>query len=164
MLSPATPLLGDTTTDSVLILSPLLYPSPHYQPTYPNYTLPPAILSLPTYQTSSANVSSLSSDFTLVLVPTEPSPTLDGLDNSLCAVQAAAASTGQVADPSHMVVNATTSWMSVGGEEGFRTYWVVGDLLANTNYTAWLLDEYGGMSGPIWLSTKDSASESGTRS
>lgn len=49
-----------------------------------------------------------------------------------------------------------TIWTSVGGEEGFRTMWVVGDLLAGTNYTAWIVDGEGGMSPPIWFATKDS--------
>ncbi len=52
-------------------------------------------------------------------------------------------------------MNATTSWMSVGGEEGFRTMWVVGELLAETNYTAWIVDERGVTSAAIWFSTKE---------
>ena len=76
----------------------------------------------------------------------------------MCVVDSAATSTGRVADPSHMLVNATTSWMSVSGEEGFRTMWVVGDLLPETNYTAWIVDDHGGMSAPIWFSTKEGQS------
>ena len=57
-----------------------------------------------------------------------------------------------------MLLNATPSWVDVGGEEGFRKFWVVGDLLAETNYTAWIVDEDGGMSAPIWLATKEGKS------
>ena len=154
-LSPAAPLLGDTTSSSALLFSPLLLSSPHSQPSYPNYTLPPAQLSLPEYPSTQSNLTSLSTDLSLILIPTTSSPTLEGLDNSICAVQNANVSTGSIAHPSNMLVNATTSWTGVGEEEGFRTMWVVGNLVAETNYTAYIVDEKGGMSSPIWLSTKE---------
>ena len=155
-LSPEAPLLGDTTSTSALLFSPLLLASPHDQPAYPNYTLPSPVLSLPTYPDIATNLTSLSPHFSLIVVPTASSPTNDRLNNSMCAVRSANISTGGIADPSHMLVNASTSWMAVGGEEGFRTMWVVGDLVAGTNYTAWIVDDNGGMSGPIWLATKES--------
>ena len=157
-LSPAAPLFSDTTSTSALLFSPLLLSSTHSQPSYPNYKLPPPQLTLPTYPSAQTNLTSLSTELTLVLVPTASSPTLEGLDNSICAVQSSVISTGEIADPSHLLVNITTSWMDVGGAQGFRTMWVVGDLLPQTNYTAWITDERGGMSAPIWFSTKEGQS------
>jgi calcium channel MID1 len=142
-------LLGDTTATSALILSPLLLAVPHHQPSYPAYILPP--LDLPQYNKTSSS--------SLVIVPTASSPTNDGLDNSLCAVIATNASTGGVAQ--NQLVHGT-QWMSVG-EEGFRAMWAVGDLLASTNYTAWVLDESGGLSSPIWFKTKDGKSKTAQR-
>jgi hypothetical protein len=57
-----------------------------------------------------------------------------------------------------MVVNATTQWSSVGGQESFRTQWVVGSLSAGTNYTAWITDGTE-LSEPIWFTTKESESD-----
>lgn len=102
-----------------------------------------------------SNLTSLSSGLSIVVTPTASSPTVDGLDDSLCAVLNANTSTGFLADPGRMLVNSTTQWMSIAGEEGFRTMWVVGDLQAQTNYTAWLVDDQGGMSQPIWFTTKE---------
>lgn len=159
-LASGTALLGDTTQNAVLLFSPVLLSQPHDQPTYPNYTLPPAQLSLAQspFSASGGNlatdVTGLSSNLSLVVIPTGSSPTNDGLDNSYCAVQAAGVSTGSVAAAKSMLVNATTQWTSVGGDEGYKTYWVLGDLEAETNYTAWVVDNQGGMTQPIWFVTK----------
>ena len=104
---------------------------------------------------SQTNLTSLGNNFHPVIVPTGSSPVNDGLDNSLCATLAANTSTGYVASPANMLVNATTRWMSVGGVEGFRTMWVVGGLVAQTNYTAWLVDDQGGITESMWFSTKE---------
>jgi calcium channel MID1 len=135
-LSPSAPLLGDTTATSALIFSPLLASHPHDQPTYPNYTLPPAILNLPMYTGTPSNLTTPVPPLTLVIIPTSSSPTNDGLDSSLCAVKAGDDDADNVG--STQLVNGTAQWMSVGREEGFR----------NT-------DGHGGMSAPIWFATKD---------
>lgn len=125
---------------------------PHSQPSYPNYTLPSAQLPFTPFPAGS-----LSPNLTLFLVPTGSSPTNDGLDNSLCAVQAANISTGGIANPRNAVLNRTApTWMRLGGEEGFRVGWGAGDLVAGgSNYTAWTLDQARGeLSRPIWLVTK----------
>jgi calcium channel MID1 len=148
-ITTSQPFLGDTTNSTALIFSPLLQDSPHYQPTYPNYTLPPAQLVLPSFSSSTDNMVSNASfvgpapNLTLIMVPTGSSPTQDGLDHSLCAIRAANSSTGSVASPSNMIVNRTEpSWVAVDGEEG--------------NYTAWAYDEdKQSLSPPIWLATKD---------
>ncbi|RSH91307.1 stretch-activated cation channel mid1 [Saitozyma podzolica] len=164
-ITTSQPFLGDTTNSTALIFSPLLQDSPHYQPTYPNYTLPPAQLVLPSFSSSTDNMVSNASfigpapNLTLIMVPTGSSPTQDGLDHSLCAIRAANSSTGSVASPSNMIVNRTEpSWVAVDGEEGYRQYWVVGNLVSGSNYTAWVYDEdKQSLSPPIWLATKDAS-------
>ena len=98
-----------------------------------------------------------SPNLTFILVPTTSSPTNDGLDLSLPAVKAANISTGGVANLANMVVNAsgTPEWSAVGDVEGWRIFWVVGGLLAQTNYTAWVMDDNGRLSQPVWFSTKE---------
>jgi calcium channel MID1 len=162
-LTSADPYLGDTTSQTALIFSPLLQSSPHIQPSYPNYTLPPAQLVLPTYSSPQSNFFSNSAfignypNLTLIMTPTGSSPTNEGLDNSLCAIRSANGSTGGVANLANMVINQTEpSWMSVGDEEGFRVFWMVGDLVPSRNYTAWIYDEnQRTLSRPIWLATKE---------
>ena len=155
--SPSSLFLGDTTQNAALLISPLLLSAPQTQPSYPNYTLPRSQLVLESYPGASAstNLTTLSSGLQLVIVPTSSSPTNFGLDYSLCASLSANSSSGYLAGPSKMLVNSTSQWMSINGEEGYRTMWVVGDLAAQTNYTAWLIDDQGGMSRPIWFSTKE---------
>lgn len=155
-ISPSAPLLGDTTQNAVLLFSPLLQQAPILQPTYPNYTLPGAQLPLVPYAGPSAqtNLTTLSIDLEVVVLPTASSPTNVGLDLSSCAIRSANQSSSFLASPGNMLVNATTQWMTVGGVEGYRTMWVLGGLGAETNYTAWLVDNRGGLSQPIWFTTK----------
>lgn len=145
---PSSLLLGDTTTNQALLFSPVLLAAPQAQPTYPNYTLPPAQMDLPGLPEFSLPT------FDLVVVPTAASPTNQALDQSLCAIQAANSSTGSIAQASNMVVNATTTWSAIAGEEGYRTYWVVGGLQPGTNYTAWYTQGDGTLSQPTWFATK----------
>ena len=156
-LSTSSLLLGDTTAKSALLFSPLLLSSPHDQPSYPNYTLPGSQLVFSSYTgpSSQTNLTTLSSSIPLILVPTDSSPTSSGLDNSRCAVQNANISTGNIAAEDNMLIKGETQWMNVGGEEGFRTMWVVGNLQAQTNYTGWLVDDQGGLSSPIQFVTKE---------
>lgn len=93
----------------------------------------------------------------LIVMPTASSPTEQSLDLSQCAVRLADNFTGGLAQGTrNMVVNATTQWMAMDGEEGYRTYWVLGGLLPATNYTAWSTQGEGGntLSQPIWFTTK----------
>nr|XP_031862828.1 uncharacterized protein CI109_001840 [Kwoniella shandongensis]KAA5529900.1 hypothetical protein CI109_001840 [Kwoniella shandongensis] len=156
-LSPSMPLLGDTLSTQALIFSPLLYSSPQSQPSYPNYTLPSPQMVFPPFSSPQTTInSSLSTNLTLVVIPTTSSPTNDGLDNSLCAVMRAQNSTGQVASEDNMIFETSEMrWTSVGGEEGFRKYWVVGGLVPEGNYTAWVRDNTGVLSQPIWFTTKE---------
>lgn len=160
-ISPSRPLLGDTTSNSALIFSPILGSYTQVQPTYPNYTLPGTQLVFPSYSAQDPDPSSFGNNpnLTLIMVPTTSSPTNDGLDLSLSAVKAANVSTGGIASTGNLVITATTpTWMSVASVEGFRSFWVVGGLVPATNYTAWVMDDNGGLSHPIWLETKEGKS------
>jgi calcium channel MID1 len=140
--------LGDTTPTQSLLFSPLLLPAPQSQPTYPNYTLPPAQLRIPPLPAFSFP------QLDLLVIPTGSSPTQAGLDNSLCAALNANVSTGALGHR-NLAVNATTEWMSVGDEEGYRTYWVIDGLLPSSNYTAWFFEPgTRTLSQPIWFTTK----------
>ncbi|KAL7422903.1 stretch-activated cation channel mid1 [Cryptotrichosporon argae] len=156
-LEASPPYLGDTTTSSALIFSPLLLASPQPQPAYPNYTLPGAYLSPPSFPTGNATVFGANQNLSLVLVPTGHAA---GLENSFCAVVAAntSAGVGAAAGTGEQQQAAGPSWMSVGGQEGFRDYWVVDGLNATSNYTAWVMDvETQTMTGPVWMVTKEDA-------
>ena len=139
--------LGDTTSTQSILFSPLLLASPQTQPSYPNYTLPPAFMTPPQLPDFSFP------NYELLVVPSDSSPPASGLDNSHCAALDANVTTGNIAR--NLVVNATTEWMAVGGEEGYRTYWVVGGLLPSSNYTAYYLEpSTRTLSQPIWFTTK----------
>ncbi len=64
-----------------------------------------------------------------------------------------------------MVVNRTEpAWTAVGGQEGTRSLWVVGDLLpGGSNYTAWVLDESAAAqcASLVWPPKKVSLASSG---
>ena len=147
-VSPLILYLGDTTSTQSLLFSPLLLASPQPQPTYPNYTLPPAFMvppAVPEFGFSNLN---------LLIIPTGSSPTGSGLDNSHCAALNANITTGALGS-SNLVVNATTEWMAIGDEEGYRTYWVIGGLMPSSNYTAYYFEPITQtLSQPIWFSTK----------
>ncbi|EIW69653.1 hypothetical protein TREMEDRAFT_62522 [Tremella mesenterica DSM 1558] len=154
-LSPTFPLLGDTTSTTALIFSPILQYSPQIQPTYPVYTFPQAQLTLPSFSPSTPTNFS-STNMSLMLLPTNESPTTQGLDHSSCAVRLVNDTKG-ISTTNNIIFNSSEpTWMSVGGEKGFRVFWVVGGLTAGgTNYTAWVVDDQGMLSRPIWLTTKE---------
>jgi calcium channel MID1 len=124
-----------------------LLAAPQSQPTYPNYTLPPAEFPIPALPEFSLP------GLDLIVIPTTSSPSSQGLDYSVCAVKNANVFTGSVG-VQNIVVNATTEWSAVGNEEGYRTYWVIGGLSPGSNYTAWFMDGQKMMSEPIWFTTK----------
>ncbi|UOH81487.1 hypothetical protein LQV05_004158 [Cryptococcus neoformans] len=153
-LSAVYPLLGDTTSTSALIFSPLLYSSPQPEPSYPNYTLPGTQLAFPDFSYSEPLNSSLSSNLTLIVVPTNASPTSTDLDNSICAINAASANSSVSGANNTILKSFQPEWMTVGDEQGFRSYWVLGDLAEQGNYTAWVSDDKGVLSQPAWFATK----------
>lgn len=157
-LSAVYPRLGDTTSTSALIFSPLLYSLPQPEPSYPNYTLPDAQLAFPDFSYAEPLNSSLSSNLTLIVIPTNSSPTSTGLDNSVCAINAASAKNSVSGVNNIILKSFQPEWMTVGDEQGFRSYWVLGDLTEQGNYTAWVSDDKGVLSQPAWFTTKSGTS------
>jgi hypothetical protein len=146
------PYLGDTTSTQSLLFSPLLLASPQPQPNYPNYTLPPVIMTPPAIPDFSF------SELDLLIIPTGSSPTESGLDNSHCAALNSNITTGALGS-TNLVVNATTEWMAIGDEEGYRTYWVIGGLMPSSNYTAYYYESTTRtLSQSIWFTTKQCTS------
>lgn len=88
------------------------------------------------------------------MVPTNSSPTSTGLDNSICAINAASANSSVSGANNTILKSFQPEWMTVGDEQGFRSYWVLGDLAEQGNYTAWVSDDKGVLSQPAWFATK----------
>lgn len=99
------------------------------------------------------------SAYSLIVAPTDSSPTASGLDNSQCAARLASNSTGGLGGAGNMVMNRTEpAWMRIGPDgPGYRVAWAVGGLQSGTNYTVWL-EEGGTLSAPAWFSTKSRTS------
>ncbi|KIR32448.1 calcium channel [Cryptococcus deuterogattii MMRL2647] len=98
--------------------------------------------------------SSLSSNLTLIVIPTNSSPTSTGLDNSICAINAASANNSVSSVNNTILKSVQPEWMTVGDDQGFRGYWVLGGLTEQGNYTAWVSDDKGVLSQPAWFMTK----------
>jgi hypothetical protein len=130
------PFLGDTTSNQAIIFSAPFSPSVQTKPTYPNYTLPPANLSVPTPPASSPN-------FTLVVAPSSSSPSLPSLPQTACMLSAQG-STGTVRNQS--------LWLR--DEEGWRSQWLLEGLSPATNYTAYVIQDNRKVSGPMYFATK----------
>ena len=138
------PFFGDSTANEALLFSPpFLPPSPESQPTYPNYTLPEANISLP-----SAPSSQNSPNFTLFLAPL--SAGLTALPQTACAVRAGVTNNAQAAQSAKVV--AEQPWLR--DDLGWRTEWLVGQLTALTNYSVYAIQDGTRLSGPIYFTTK----------
>ncbi|PIL34269.1 transporter [Ganoderma sinense ZZ0214-1] len=122
------PLLGDTTSNQALLFSPPFDPQTIQQPTFPNYTFPPANFSLPSQPSSPTN-------HTLILAQTSSSP-FNGLPRTTCAIRSQQNTRG---------VTTLSSSQSVGiwlkNTDGWRWEWFVGGLTPKTNYTAYTLQD-----------------------
>lgn len=135
------PFLGDTTSNQALLFSPPFDPPTIPIPTFPNYTLPPANLSFPIPPSNNTP------NLILVLAPTVPSHSgvsLTSLPQTGCALRAANSS-GSVHNSSIVLRDATV---------GFQEEWLVEGLDAQTNYTAYVVQDEVKVSGPINLVTK----------
>ncbi|KAK0436385.1 stretch-activated cation channel Mid1 [Armillaria borealis] len=130
------PSLGDTTATQAIIFSPVfseVFPSE--VPTYPNYSLPSANLSIPT-------IPSMTSNFSLIFSETTgPSPLTSMLQTG-CALKSQN-STGNIINQ--------TMWLP--NEDGWRTQWIIDDLTPGTNYTAYVVNDTT-VSGPMYFLTK----------
>ncbi|KAF8840262.1 hypothetical protein BDN67DRAFT_968749 [Paxillus ammoniavirescens] len=128
------PVFGDATANQAIIFSPPFYPASTEQPTYPNYTLPPANLSIPDNPPSVPT-------FDLVIGPT--SSQLSSLPQTACALLNPS-STGSIISNS--------LWLR--DVDGWRSQWLVDGFSPSTNYTAYVIQDQLKVSGPIYFATK----------
>ena len=143
---PDLPFFGDSTANEALLFSPpFLPPLPESQPTYPNYTLPEANISLPSAPSQN------SPNFTLFLAPL--SAGLTALPQTACAVRAGVTNNAQAAQSAKVV--AEQPWLR--DDLGWRTEWLVGQLTALTNYSVYAIQDGTRLSGPIYFTTKSGA-------
>ncbi|KAJ9098063.1 hypothetical protein QFC19_006498 [Naganishia cerealis] len=139
-ISPLLPMFGDTTATQSLILSPILASTNISQPTYPNYRISSPY---PINATVPSNLTTMR----VVIVPTSESPDTASdanlsLGNSMCAVMRAEHRTGSLADNSASNTDGDKTKLSLEQRpEGWRWGFVTGTLSAETNYTAWTIEE-----------------------
>lgn len=153
------PLFGDTTANQALLFSPPYLPPTVQTPTYPNYTLPPANLSVPALPSGAPN-------FTLVMGPTSAFPGFNASSNTATDSQPLTACALRGISGAMVSVNAINMQESVvfrGASEGFRTQWLVEGLTPLTNYTAYVIEGQGQVSGPIYFTTKSGQCSSSMR-
>ncbi|EIN04121.1 hypothetical protein PUNSTDRAFT_138851 [Punctularia strigosozonata HHB-11173 SS5] len=130
------PYFGDTTSNEALLFSPPWDPPSLYQPSFPNYTLPPANLSFPDPSFVTQQNNSLFVFETSSFLPTNTPLTA-------CAVQSQT-SVGQQQTP--------TTWLR--DANGWRSEWVLSGLEPLKNYTAFVVVNNTKLSGPINFVTK----------
>ncbi|KAJ7183199.1 stretch-activated cation channel Mid1, partial [Mycena filopes] len=131
-----TALFGDTTATQALLFSPPFSSQELQDPTYPNYTLPSAIPSIPTPPSNPIN-------YTVIVAPT--SNGLLAMQQTACALSTQK-STGAVANESLWLRDAS----------GWRTEWLMTGLTAKTNYTVYIIQDTYKVSKPIFFTTKSS--------
>lgn len=162
-LDSTPPLFGDSTATEALIFSPVRVDFPIPQPTYPNYTLPGAALSLPSTDEIPANytndyVGRDAANVTLLIIRTDAlGSALEGLDLSASAVRKAWNNwmTGPGAQPPQ-VIRSGLQWTTIGHKQGFRNHIFVNNLQPDKNYTVWAVsDDRKFLSAPAFFRTKE---------
>ncbi|THV06242.1 hypothetical protein K435DRAFT_711798 [Dendrothele bispora CBS 962.96] len=133
------PLFGDTTANQALLFSPPFGQVPISDPRYPNYTLAVPGLDMPSPPSSSPN-------FTLVVAETSASTPLTSMQQTACMISSQKTS-GSIVNES--------SWPR--DSDGWRTQWILNGLTAQTNYTAYVIQDNVKLSGPIYFTTKSAA-------
>jgi len=142
------PYFGDSTANEALLFSPPFFPPPHVsQPTYPNYTLPPANTTLPSFPPPSESSSS-TPNFTLFLAPLNAG--LSSQPQTACAVRARVSGNPTIAQSAQVL----EEQMWLRDELGWRREWLVGRLAALTNYSVFAVQDSTRLSGPIYFTTK----------
>ncbi|PCH34749.1 hypothetical protein WOLCODRAFT_19550 [Wolfiporia cocos MD-104 SS10] len=134
------PEVGDTTASQVLLFSPPFSPPDFPVPTYPNYTLPPANLSLPPEPASPP-------DYSIFIAPTSSSA-LASLPRTGCAMRASSGNVG-VYEPASA---SEGLWLRDAG--GWRWQWFVNGMAPQTNYTAYAVKNGTQVTAPINFVTK----------
>ncbi|GBE85763.1 hypothetical protein SCP_0802850 [Sparassis crispa] len=136
------PLLGDTTSNQVLLFSPPFSPPEISAPTYPNYTLPAANLTFPPAPPSPSNYSVF-----VTLTSTTPLPL------TTCALNVAQVEGSLYDSPSS--VSSQGLWLR--DTDGWRWQWLINGLLPQKNYTAYAILNDTKVSGPINFVTKSAS-------
>ncbi|TFK68899.1 hypothetical protein BDN72DRAFT_820585 [Pluteus cervinus] len=132
----AFPLLGDSTSSQAILFSHPILPGPtDLVSTYPNYTLPAANLSAPQAPTLPGNLS-------LVLLQTTLTPP-GSFPQTACMLSS-----------QQPLGNTTDNSLWLKGLEGWRNEWLSVGLEANTNYTAYVIQNATKLSGPLFFVTK----------
>lgn len=140
------PLLGDTTSNQALIFShPLSYSNTTNieDPSYPNYVLPPANISLP------SGAPALPIDVALFIAPTSSSD-LTSLPRTGCAIRAASIRGSQLLTTEQRKDDGL--WLR--DSDSWRWQWLLAGLTPLTNYTTYAIENGTKVSGPINFVTK----------
>jgi calcium channel MID1 len=130
-------LLGDTTSNLAIVFSPLLLNVSIAKPEFPNYTLPPANISMESVPPSLATM-----NVSYALFPTSSSP-VGRLPHTGCALRASN-STGNTINGT-LWQHEPTAW---------RTEWLIGGLTPATNYTLIAIVNDTHVSKPMNFATK----------
>lgn len=96
-------------------------------------------------------------NFTLVMGPTSAFPAFNASSNTATDSQPLTACALRGISGAMVSVNVINMQESVvfrGESEGFRTQWLVEGLTPLTNYTAYVIEGQGQVSGPIYFTTK----------
>lgn len=141
------PLLGDTTSNQVLLFSPSFAPPPHVQPSYPNYTLSAANLTFPTAPADPPN-------YQMFIAPTSSFGSA-GIPRTGCALTTAAGGTGS---GMFMVGAQQSEGLWLRDNDGWRWQWLVQGLAPSTNYTAFAVLDSTKVSEAIMFVTKSGMS------
>lgn len=144
----AFPLLGDTTSNQALLFSPAFANPLVDQPTYPNYTLPPANLTFPAEPTDPPN-------FQMFLAQTSAFGSA-GIPRTGCALKAAAGGTGS--GMSMLTTQQSEGMWLRDIDEGWRWQWLVPGLAPSTNYTVFAVLDGTKVSDEIMFVTKSGES------
>lgn len=124
------------------MFSPPFLPLEFDEPTYPNYTLQPAIPMTPTPPSSPPAPNN-----TLLLFPTADANETVWLTNSACALSTKLGG----------VITNTVSRTVLRDSSGWRTQWFVDGLSPSTNYTAYVIGDGVRVSGPSYFLTKSNS-------
>lgn len=164
-VSPNTfPLLGDTTSTSALLFSPAFGGTPFIEPTFPNYTLPPADLAAPTPPgTGSSN----SVNSTVIIIPSSSlfdsqGNALTDLTASSCYLSSLSVVPSAASPATSASATVATSLVLRDGSQGWRTQFLVQGLRPSTQYTMYTVSSTSPagtstLSQPISFRTKSAA-------
>ena len=122
------------------MFSPPIAPVETFSPTYPNYTLLPANMSLPPEPESPAEYS--------LFIAATTSSAFTSLPRTGCAFRDSANNVGQYLTPS----DSKGPWPR--DSDGWRWQWFVNGLVPNTNYTVYAVQNETRVTPPVYFSTK----------